>query len=1612
MYMYRKNQLKKQKTKDLLGKVAEEEPAEDIVTIFKDVEEPMGIMWDDHTLMVGICENSAAARAGCDRFRNRRIAKVNGKEVKTLSDIRYAVEGQSVVTLEFEPRYSAIVVRVHSSIEDFTEHPFLQAFADRIARALNLMDFTEMDMDLQSIVERTEKGELLLTIKLLGLTSDQVATIVALCVTPGEHIRAGLPIVGAYLATNKGDEMPRPVWVCCQWLSEAAHASGCYLQLQGVQEGGMPVYQHIPADHWMYSTPSGHWAIVDDQALIGQEVTSQGYVMRSTEPHRGAEPFVITSWRTPLREDCDVQVSEDEPRVGEFIVGQKVIFPQDVELGDGAYINKKAEAIVMGETDDGLVKVCLLNEEFDVVTIDPDVLDSPDGPRVMLLEGERWMHGNVVKQRGDMLKIHLDCGLCQDVWVDRVQDASKLKISPVKVFAIGEKVQLSEDVSETVLEEGCITHGDIGQIVACGDLGQARPYLVEGPYELAWYAGTSLVSFHGDDNTEATTLEGERTTANAEEMDAVLQDAWDPVFRAYKDGPEPPYPPFAGRYQRYIDGHPQEVGEITGTELRALLTKKGVKGACGIDGWRMAELKALPDLYLESLATLLNLVERTGIWPQAMRTALVSMIPKGDDGQPLNMRPITVTSCVYRLWACRRLKDVAVWQESWVEEGQHGFRPGHRGEDPLFTMTLEIERALLSGEPLCGLSLDFSKCFDRVPREIALRLMQDLGLHSRILKPLKSIYDTLVRRFKLPLGVGKEFQVTNGILQGCPISVILINALLSVLMKAVKVEAPGVSTQSYADDANLLAKHSEADLQRGADLVDEFCALTGMSLNMEKTVTFATGLGRRTKIFRSSTGEQFAQKESLKCLGAKVSTSRSGRDHFDSSRFEAAATTARNLRHVPIPRQQKTLIVQSAILPAALARISFAPPTTEAVEKLATALTRAIWGPKNPKRSSEVVLGVLEKAHLTHPATATAYRITADFYSACGRLPHLMPLMTEVRRLYGERVTAALGPVGTAVRHGLQPCGHTWNGGPPSSVNLDGAALRPLAMSASSRNHIIRDNLRNRLWKRLETRRPSFSGITNIAIESTNALWTQNALLIRVALAGGVNTAEYTSRFRQGGSPACTLCGSGALEDEHHVYWDCTAFENIRTKPEYAGIAQSDRRLWPSCLREHGIVTPATREFAGPVQALMAEILAERARRISVRWLERKAATPWERCAQMPTAKREFPFRRIAPAWAWLRYWDEGTFLAAIDWLSGLEWSSDGDMAAVEAAIDFELFSGLDIKAPSKAAKTHREKANGMRCMLSAINKLAVQQQLGKCLPGDFKSKTTALSFIGLSSVPGFQPRPRHRMPETGPTIMQQVKTGYGTAPAYPPERTDRARRWVIPRAPLANPDPLHLPHAVPEATKNAPKCATHHKGKCAVCRALGHHHGPTVEACCRHHHADNDGLPPAVCDRHRMTRCVECNTPTACCKAGHHDCREHARGPCDDCRGLPTLAERRPSACCKKGHHVPAPPKPAPAKPKPTTPRKKGRQKPTTPPRMKRTRQASPKAAKMAKKHAPTEPARATPPRKGQKRARLPTPPNDPAGKPGKKHAARKRNISRMELDITSPATSTSSSS
>eukprot|EP00973_Karenia_brevis_P076254 10589747-Karenia_brevis.AAC.1 len=177
-----------------------------------------------------------------------------------------------------------------------------------------------------------------------------------------------------------------------------------------------------------------------------------------------------------------------------------------------------------------------------------------------------------------------------------------------------------------------------------------------------------------------------RLTANLEEMDKMVRDAWLPIFQKFANREEPSWQQFRDKYDRHIKACPMEVTEITGEELQRIVTH--MSGSPGMDGWRISELKALPLSILNGLADMFNLIERTGRWPTSLERAVVSLIPKGQGYQPLDLRPISVMSCVYRLWAARRLQDVKKWQEKWASHGQHAFRAQHSVEDIFWVLAL------------------------------------------------------------------------------------------------------------------------------------------------------------------------------------------------------------------------------------------------------------------------------------------------------------------------------------------------------------------------------------------------------------------------------------------------------------------------------------------------------------------------------------------------------------------------------------------------------------------------------------------------------------------------------------------------------------------------------------------------------------------------------------------------------------------------------------------------------------------------------------------------------------------------------------------------------------
>ena len=151
-------------------------------------------------------------------------------------------------------------------------------------------------------------------------------------------------------------------------------------------------------------------------------------------------------------------------------------------------------------------------------------------------------------------------------------------------------------------------------------------------------------------------------TANIQEMDEVIREAWRPVNMRYADRPEPSVTAFMNRYRQHIRGSPMEARRLDAQTLQARARKMGEKTADGIDLWSIRLLKRLPGVFWDKLADLLRAVEATGKWPDRVAEGFTSLVPKGEGGgDPMKLRPLTVLSQIYQIWAGVRMEDAMKW---------------------------------------------------------------------------------------------------------------------------------------------------------------------------------------------------------------------------------------------------------------------------------------------------------------------------------------------------------------------------------------------------------------------------------------------------------------------------------------------------------------------------------------------------------------------------------------------------------------------------------------------------------------------------------------------------------------------------------------------------------------------------------------------------------------------------------------------------------------------------------------------------------------------------------------------------------------------------------------
>ena len=209
-------------------------------------------------------------------------------------------------------------------------------------------------------------------------------------------------------------------------------------------------------------------------------------------------------------------------------------------------------------------------------------------------------------------------------------------------------------------------------------------------------------------------------------------------------------------------------------------------------GRQVAEAKALPDFLLERLAELLNTIESSGVWPEALTQGAVHFCNKGEGTAPS--------------------KEVMIWQEIWISDkftGPHMERSMYGGRllcKPLHTSFCRLIK-------FSSMPPNYQVCpwiIPSVSTEFQLRLYPTLQAIAHLTLGFCKHYQGCIPssgRASYSMGpLGRNFILTSGILQGCPLSVVLLNLLVQTWLSTIGEAAPLAEPNGYADDIGAPAK--------------------------------------------------------------------------------------------------------------------------------------------------------------------------------------------------------------------------------------------------------------------------------------------------------------------------------------------------------------------------------------------------------------------------------------------------------------------------------------------------------------------------------------------------------------------------------------------------------------------------------------------------------------------------------------------------------------------------------------------------------------------------------------------------------------------------------------
>ena len=327
---------------------------------------------------------------------------------------------------------------------------------------------------------------------------------------------------------------------------------------------------------------------------------------------------------------------------------------------------------------------------------------------------------------------------------------------------------------------------------------------------------------------------------------------------------------------------------INPLEVSILINKLNSNKACGLDKIGPNILKMCKDELSSPLASIINNIISSGIFPEKLKSAGVIPIHKGGStSDPNNYRPISLLPTLSKIIERHVANQLYVFMEKTgiINHHQSGFRKHHSCQTALIRIVDSWLSAMDDGNLIGTVFLDFKKAFDLVDHKI---LLYKLKLYHFSKGALNFFESYLSNRTQIVTTNGinsSELVVTSGVPQGSILGPLLFLFYVNDLSLELSSE-----TDMYADDTTLHIKGRNKDyiqskLQLDLFKTQEWCIKNNMAINPTKTTCMIIGSRYKLKTVNDLTlhinDEKITNVECQKLLGIHIDNKLTWTYHID-----------------------------------------------------------------------------------------------------------------------------------------------------------------------------------------------------------------------------------------------------------------------------------------------------------------------------------------------------------------------------------------------------------------------------------------------------------------------------------------------------------------------------------------------------------------------------------------------------------------------------------------------------------------------------------------------------------------------------------------------------------